>query len=233
MTPGGGELRVTLSWTGINRVLGSLFALLTAAGLLSEAARHGGGGLSELAAFANLSEEGNLPTWYTSMLLLACSALLFAIAWAERRDRGHWLGLAVAFLYISVDELVVIHETLNEPLRQAFGLGGALYFGWILPFGALAAALGLLYMRFLGRLPATVRLLFVTAGLVYVAGAAGTELPVGAWYARHGGDNLVYGLLNLWQESLEILGLSVFCSGLFAYVGLRPAAGPSGILHSN
>ncbi len=232
MTCGGGELRITLSWTGINRILGSLFALLTAAGLLSEAARHGGG-LSELAAFANLSEEGNLPTWYASMLLLACSALLFAIARAERRDRGYWLGLAAAFLYISADELAVIHENLNEPLRQAFGLDGALYFGWILPFGALAAALGLFYLRFLGRLPATVRLLFVTAGLVYVAGAAGTELPVGAWYARHGGDNLVYGLLNLWQEALEILGLSIFCSGLFAYIGLRPGPGTDEILQSN
>ncbi len=232
MTPAP-ELRLTLSWTGINRILGSLFALLTAAGLLSEAARANSGGLPELAAFANLSVEGNLPTWYASMLLLACSGLLFAIARAERRDRGYWLGLAVAFLYISVDELAVIHETLNEPLRQAFGLGGVLYFGWILPFGAVVLALGLLYVRFLGRLPATVRLLFVTAGLVYVAGAAGTELPVGAWYARHGGDNLVYGLLNLWQEALEILGLSIFCSGLFAHIGLRPSAGSDEILQSN
>ena len=43
--------------------------------------------------------------------------------------------------------------------------------------------------------------------------------PIGAWYERHGGDNIVYGLLNLAQESLEILGASIFLSALAEYLG--------------
>lgn len=216
---------LALGWHRINCPLACLFLGLTGLGALAEISRHFAlsPGLREIAVFANLLEEGNLPTWYISMLLLACAALLMAIAAnrtrAKDRDGWRWLLLAVAFLYISVDELVMIHEGLNAPLQDALGASGILYFAWVLPFGALAALLFVGYLGYLARLPRLVRLLFVAGGLLYVGGALGTELGVSVWYERNGGDNLVYGLLNIWQESLEILGVTVFCSGLFAYIG--------------
>lgn len=222
---------LALSAGRLNRALTGLFLAVTAAGGLAELLPYVGlpAKLRPAADFANLSHEANLPTWYVSMLLLACALLLLALVQQERgsRNRWHWFWLAVAFLYISVDEMIVIHEGLNAPLREALGAGGALYFTWVLPFGAVALLVFVTYLGFLARLPGDVRLLFMAGGAVYVGGALGTELPVSLWYEQNGGDNLVYGLLNLWQESLEILGVTIFLSGLLAYLSRSPLPRPS------
>ena len=171
----------------------------------------------------NLSYEGNLPTWYSSLLLGSCAVLLFLIARLTAKAGAghvwHWRVLALAFLYISLDEAVLIHETFNAPLRTALGLDGMLYFAWVVPFAGLLVVFLLAYLKFLRSLPRRFSFLFILAGSVYVGGALGTELPVSAWYAEHGGDNLTYGLLNLVQESLEILGASIFLSALLGYLG--------------
>ena len=174
------------------------------------------------AELLNLSYEVNLPTWSSSMLLLTCALLLLLIRHAEqRRGAGfgwHWAGLALAFLYISMDEAVIIHEMLNGPLRTAFDLDGVLYFGWVVPVGLALIVFALSYLRFLAALPRRHAALFVAAGTVYVFGAIGTELPVSLWYAQHGGDNQTYGLMNAIQEMLEIIGVSIFCYALADYL---------------
>lgn len=204
--------------------LWSLFVLLALAGVASELSIyvfHDEWGFG-LVPLVNLGFEGNIPTWYSSSLLLACAALLAIIARARfsttEAYRRHWAILAAIFLYLSIDESAVIHELINEPLNQAFELGSLLHFAWILPFGILVFIFLLSYLGFLRHLPMRFRLLFVVAGAIYVGGAAGTELPISFWYDRHGGDNLVYGLLNVGQETLEILGATIFGSSLLSYI---------------
>lgn len=215
---------ITLSLAKINRILAALFVVLTLAGFASEFSIHV---LDEDWAFGlvplvNLSYEGNLPTWYSAALLLLCALLLGAIAavkLAGRRAYGrHWAALGAIFLYLSLDEAVVIHEMINRPLTEWLGLEGVLYFSWVLPFGLLVLVFVACYLRFLGHLPGRFRRRFVLAGAIYVGGALGTELPVSWWYDRHGGDNLTYGLLNVTQESLEILGTTIFCAALLGYI---------------
>lgn len=220
-------VRIALSPRTVAWLLGAIFLGLLACGSAAEIARHVGGPRSGvgLAPLFNLSYEENLPTWYSSLLLLACAALLLLIgqltASAGLPHRWHWRVLGLIFLYISIDEAVMIHEILNAPLRAALSLGGVFYFAWVIPFAAAVLLLFLAYLRFLLHLPRRFGGLFLLAGAVYVGGALGTELPIGAWYARHGGDNLVYGLLNLGQEGLEILGASIFCAALVGYLAAR------------
>ena len=58
-------------------------------GLVVELAHHTGGGTdSPLVPLFSLSEEGNVPTWYSSALLLSCGACLLAIAAVVRRQGG-------------------------------------------------------------------------------------------------------------------------------------------------
>ncbi len=215
---------ITFSLTKINRLLAILFVVLTLAGFVSEVSIHAldddwGFGLVPL---VNLSYEGNLPTWYSAILLFVCALLLTVIARVKLAGglayRRHWAVLGAIFLYLSLDEAVVIHEMINQPLTESLGLGGVLTFSWVLPFGLLVLIFAACYLRFLGHLPARTRRRFVLAGVIYVGGALGTELPVGWWYDRHGGDNLTYGLLNVAQESLEILGATIFCAALLAYI---------------
>ena len=221
------ESEVRLALPGIRRVLGLGATLILLLSLCSELLLYDEG-LNPNAAWPqliNLSYEVNLPTWYSSMLLLTCALLLFVIYRAESRVgapfRRHWAGLAVIFLYISIDEAVIIHEMLNGPLRDALNLGGVFYFAWVLPVALFLLLFLITYLRFLFWLPVRTARLIFAAGAVYTMGALGTELPVSFWYAQHGGDNLIYGLMNAIQESMEIIGASMFCFALFAYLGDR------------
>lgn len=217
-------MSIELSQRRSDSALAAIAVSLAAAGLVSEVAMHvyGDDWLYGLVPLVNLAYEGNLPTWYASILLFVCAVLLFLISRLHFDRSGpyrrHWLVLGFLFLYISIDEAAVIHEMLNEPLREAFRLGGVLYYGWVLPVGAGVLLVGLAYLGFLRHLGRRFRRWFVVSGAVYVGGALGTELPVSAWYDAHGGDNLGYGLLNLLQESMEIAGASLFCAALVRYI---------------
>lgn len=221
------ETEARLSLPAVRRALGIGATLILTASLGSELMLYAEdlNPDAEWPQLINLGYEVNLPTWYSSMLLLTCAALLFVIYRAESRRaapfRRHWAALAAIFLYISIDEAVIIHEMLNGPLRDAFGLGGVLYFAWVLPVALFLLLFVATYLRFLLWLPRHTAWLFVAAGAVYATGAMGTELPVSLWYERFGGDNLIYGLMNAVQESMEIIGASLFCYALLGYLGER------------
>ena len=138
--------------------LGLLFVVLTMLGLASEILlsvynEEWGYGLVPL---LNLSYESNIPTWYSSTLLFACSMLLGAIAWfklAQRAGYGrHWAVMALIFLYLSIDESAQIHEMINPALTDTYHLGGVFYFSWVIPFGGLVIIFVLAYFGFLRHL---------------------------------------------------------------------------------
>src|SRR5712691_12010173 len=93
---------ITIPLARINRFLALVWIALTLAGLGVEVAHYGFGRESELTRLLSLSEEANLPTWYSSSLLLCCSFLLAVIAALKKGEsgtfRGHWILLAVGFL---------------------------------------------------------------------------------------------------------------------------------------
>lgn len=168
--------------------------------------------------FVSLSYEQNLPTWFSSHLILICAALLALISFSEGGHRAeyrrHWRGLAFIFVYISLDEAVELHEGLN----LLFETSGFLHFGWTIPFGLLVIGLAITYWKFLWDLPPRTRWRFVLAAMLYVGGALGVELPLGYWTDLYGDDNLTYGLLDWLEESLEICGMSVFAWSLGSYL---------------
>ncbi len=169
----------------------------------------------------SLGEEANVTTWYSAMLLASCALCLAAIAFVLPRDGGnyrrHWLILALIFVYMSMDETAVIHEMTIRPLRNAFDLGGVLYYAWILPAALLMAIFLASYLGFLKHLPSSSRNRFILAGLVYVGGAFGTEIFIGYWWDTYG-DNFTNGMLNVIQESMEIAGASLFLSALLRHL---------------
>ena len=203
-----------------------LIAATPALGLLgfsSEVADHlfGGAKLGGLVRLFNLVRECNIPGWYASALLLACAAALAAIAATKPLEEGaykrHWMALSLIFLYISMDETAQIHELVNAPLRQALGVGGALYYAWVIPMFFLLIVLTLAYLKFLLALPPRFRRLFVIAAVIYVGGAFGTEFFVNYWVATYGPDS-IYGLLTIVQELMELTGLSIFFMSLLHYL---------------
>jgi len=176
---------------------------------------------SPLLPMLSLSVESNLPTWYSSLLLAGCALLLLAVGAGARQSaapfRRHWTFLGLVFLYMSLDEAVEIHENLHGIVE----LHGLFFFSWVVPAGAVVFLLGLAYLPFLRHLPAQTRWRFVLAGVLYVGGALLLELPLGYWAERHGRDNLIYGLIDWVEETLELFGATLFLVSLLGYLGQR------------
>ncbi len=182
--------------------------LVCVAGLIVELA-HYGGGLEPgawLHSALSLSYEGNLPTWYSAGLLWTAALGLGSCGrQAEDRERARWWILAALFMLMSLDEAIGLHEELG-----GMPLHGVVYFSWVVPGALLTAAFALAYLGFWRRLPTPTRRGFAWAFGLYVGGALGMELPLGAWFEAHGDENLGYALIDAVEESLEICGLSVF-----------------------
>lgn len=173
---------------------------------------------SPLLPLLSLSVEGNFPTWYSSLLLAGCGVLLLIVAAAVRQSGGQfrrrWALLGAVFLYMSLDEAVELHEHLGELVE----LHGVLYFSWVVPAGLAVLLLGLAYLPFLKHLPVRTRWRFIVAGLIYVGGALVLELPLGWWAERAGRHNLVYGLIDWVEETMEMFGATLFLLALLDHL---------------
>jgi len=172
-------------------------------------------------AFFGVSGEGKLPTFYSGVALLVAAVLLGLNA-AHARTRGglrcHWAALGAIFALMAMDEMVAIHELSSKVLRTFFDItGGPLYHAWVIPAMAFLAFMAVAYYRFLAALPARSRILFVTAGLIYVGGALGMEMAGAAYAAAHGQD-LAYGVLATIEEVMEMSGIVVFIYGLMDHL---------------
>jgi len=170
----------------------------------------------------DLDAEMNLPTYFAS-LLLGLAALLSAVIGGVVRARGerwgrHWSGFAAALLYLSVDEALQLHERAIEPVRLALGLGGWLYFAWIVPASVLLLVFLLVYARFFRSQPPPLRWGLLWAGLLYVGGAIGFELVGGHHFARFGPDNLGYVVITTLEEGLELAGAVLLIHALTQYL---------------
>lgn len=173
-------------------------------------------------ALFNLDSEGNIPTLYSSGAELLCAGLLTIIAIArkrqEKREYLYWVGLAVVFLYIAVDDGAAIHENIIRPLRTALHTSGFLYFAWVIPFGIFVTVLALIYSRFIFSLPVRTRAMIILAGLIYVGGALGLEMIGGKWATLYGQENIAYELITTCEQSLQMVGILVFIYALLSYI---------------
>lgn len=170
----------------------------------------------------DLNREANIPTWFSSFLLIVNAFILAIIAVRTKAQQGpyhiQWFVLAVIFMYLSIDEAALLHEMVEKPVRRALGLSGYLYFAWIVPAVGFVIVLGIYLRRFLFDLPRYTRWLFLVAGAVYVAGAVGMEMIGSNIFYTHGGHKPVsYYLWATLEETFEMVGLIIFFYALLDY----------------
>lgn len=171
----------------------------------------------------DLGSEGNVPTLWTFLLLLACSLVLLAISTHVGRLGGpyprHWRFLALGFAFLAVDEAAQVHERVIARIWGSLaGRGqGITYYVWYLPLIPVVLAIGLAYIGFVRHLPPRYRRLMLASGALYLGGAIGMELveSVLAWK----GQGSAIGLSQLVEESFEIAGVSLFLVSLIDYWG--------------
>lgn len=172
--------------------------------------------------FVDVDAEGNLPTWFSTVLLLSSAVLLAMITTAKKyhgdRYVGHWRGLSFIFLYLSIDECAQIHETFSTPLGDVIGSHGFLYFTWVVAGAVFVLIVGVFYAKFLWHLPLPTRLLFMLAGGMYVLAVIGLDAFGGnMWYVR-GGTSFNYSIETTIEEFIEMQSIILFIYILMTYL---------------
>lgn len=224
-------MSLTLKPRTIAIVLGSIAILLALQSIYAEYVLTNHLGIESNTAPARLLDlfsvnlEESIPTWYSSILLLLAAALLLWVALSKRQHqepyRAHWFGLALIFLYLSMDEGSAIHESFSGPLQSAFGTSGFLEFGWLILGVPLVLFFGIAYLRFWLKLPMPTRLLFAIAGAVYVGGAVVIESLSANQYSADGGSSFLYLAIATVEELCEMLGVVILIYALLDYLVRR------------
>lgn len=175
----------------------------------------------------DFDSESNVPTLYSSITLIICSALLFIIGLNCKKNKssyGHWVGLSLIFVYLSIDEINAIHEKLTTPLRRMFQASGYLHYAWVIPYGISLLVLVVVYSGFLLKLPRNTSLLFLASGAIYVLGEIGFELLGGRQEELFGKNNILYAFYYTCEEFLGMLGIALFIYALLAYIANKSEA---------
>ena len=166
----------------------------------------------------DLDSERNLPTFYSTLLLLTTSLTLLSIGLNDKR-KYYWYLLSAIFCFLALDENISIHEELINITKSFLGdTHGFLYFAWIIPYGIAAILLAAFYFRFVWTLPKKTRLLFFISGAVFLMGALGMEMVSGCYGEEAGFSSPVYKCLTFLEETLEMVGVSLFIFALLDYI---------------
>jgi len=172
----------------------------------------------------NSAAEGNLPTYYSSVLLLISALLLFIVTLNERTTKSryfpYWAFLTVGFIYLSMDEMLVLHESISSFIRAVsdYSGQGVLKSPWVILGMITVVVIFLVFMKFIVHLDSKTRTMFIVAGVLYVGGAIGFEI-IENLYADAYGQDLMYSMLQNLEEGMEMAGIIVFISALLGYIG--------------
>jgi hypothetical protein len=177
----------------------------------------------------DFNTEKNVPTFYSSLALLFSSILLFLIALKNKKKNLtylSWVGLAIIFCYLSLDEILELHEHLVHLTRNFLNLSGMGTAYWTIPYLILIILLGAVYFKFLMTLPKKTLKFFLIAGAVFLTGAVGFELIGGRVEELYGiptpksfdsSHNVLFKILYTCEEFLEMLGIIIFIYALTSY----------------
>lgn len=168
-----------------------------------------------------LNEEQNFPTLYSSLALCFCALLTFAIARFKSsvsdRYTLYWRALSGIFLYLSVDELISIHEAFSKPMHN-LGINGVLHNAWVVPGFVVLGVFFMTFFKFFLHLPNFMKRAIILSIFLFVGGAFIVEIVGGYYKFLNGENNLGYDLITTLEEGMEMLGVVVFIKALLSYI---------------
>ena len=164
----------------------------------------------------DVNSERNVPTAWSTLLLLAGAAAAAALAQEGRhssRPGTGWLLVASTAALLALDEWLELHERLGAAGEAV--ARDALHFAWVVPGTGLAAAVGVVLLTRLRRQPVAVRRRLVAAGAVYLSGALLAETVSGQVLRAYGGGRAYVAVTGV-EEGLEMAGASLLLAALLA-----------------
>ena len=215
-------LEIVLNSRRMTRILVSITAILVVMDLTVKLIREflGYDYMFGIVPLFDFYEEANIPTWYSSVLLLIAAALMF-ITFLRCQKMNlkftrHWLGLALFFLFLSIDEASGLHETAGRFLKRT-SIQGLMpreeSSSWILLAIPLGLFLGIIYLRLFLCMPTRFKRLFALSAALYISGCLGMEWVEILYLVNHPID-LNFYLMTTLEETLEMSGLIVLIYSL-------------------
>ncbi|MHA1164456.1 MAG: hypothetical protein ACTSP0_02595 [Alphaproteobacteria bacterium] len=206
----------------VSRWLIGLSATVLSLGYLREVYVHYFGTgtiLKDLGQIA-LDKENCLAPYYSSILMIIAALLMAVMGQScdNRRRQVQWYVLAFVFVLMSVDESASFHEVLISPLRPLFSFSSYLHYAWIVPGSIFVLLFGLAYIRFVFAMKPQMRNRIILSGGLFVIGALGMEAIGGHFFSAGGPGNPYYIASFLIEETLEIVGLTLFATTLLKYI---------------
>lgn len=166
----------------------------------------------EFHALFDLDEEHNVPSWFSGAQLLLAAALAYGLSIVHRRANpaaaGAWNRLAAVLVFLSLDEVAGIHETVNSLIVMS----------WALPFGIAALVGSLSFIPFIQRLPPPTRNGIVLSGTLYFTGAVVVELITSHYFDQDTKRQFRYALFTLVEEGLELFGIWILVRTFLAHM---------------
>jgi hypothetical protein len=171
----------------------------------------------------SVDNEGNIPTYFNSFLLLIPSLFCYLVSRLKKGIPGayytHWLILAIGFFYMSLDESAVLHEKLITLTNRLITIkSDFLEYSWVIPGSILVVILFIYFLPFIKSLPRKTLWLFVISGSMYILGAIGFEMIGSFAHANFTYNSREYTVVVTIEEFLEMAGLSVFAYSLLDYL---------------
>jgi len=110
---------------------------------------------------------------------------------------------------------------MAEYFRKTLNTSGLLYFAWVIPYAIGLIAILLVYSKFLLSLNRKILILFILSGAIFVSGAVFMELFEGNYVDSHGFSDIYYLVFVPIEETLEMIGLSLFIYTLLLYLEMQ------------
>jgi hypothetical protein len=174
--------------------------------------------------FFDATQEATVPTFFSSLLLLACAGSAAFVAARETGPRARrWWMLAAVFVALSLDETIAFHEATIVPLRHSLEAGSIFYFTWVVPGIAFILAAGFAFRSLIADLSQPQRKAAVSGAVLFFTGALGFELAEGWVVDGYGAKTLALIPLGTVEEALEMVGATLFLYALM--LRLEPWSG--------
>jgi hypothetical protein len=186
--------------------------------------------VDRIVEWIDVNREGSIPTWYATITLASCAALLGIIALDAARRRKpypfHWAALGLIFALLSLEEILGIHSEATGRLRELVSItDGPGYAIALVLIGLVGLAIvALLFGRFYLHLPSRWRTWFTIAAVVYAIGVFASD-AVGDYLITAAGEpTLAYDVVLTVEEALEMTGVLIVIVMLLEYI--RTFVGP-------
>lgn len=176
----------------------------------------------------DLGHEPSIPAFYSATVMLVCASLLLFLSFfdqsAEGKRKRNWRLLALLFVCLGIDEVVMFHEMATAAMEK-LNWSGPFYFSWVIPGAIFAAGIGLVSVRFVWSLDVMTRRLMILSAVVFLSGALGMEVIAGLLFANAENEqaamkSVSHVVSQAIEEGFEMAGVAIFLCALVNYVNI-------------